>query len=161
MRSESTTDSPRFGTRELTAATGVTLLGSVAAVLVIRTIAVNVVSVSSLFKPLAVGSVLSLTILGVLAAGASCAALNRFVGDSIGSFRRIAPIALALSFIPDFAIWAAGAYHGTAEAKTVLPLLVMHVAVASLCYTLLPRLGAARKPAAELGLNSADALAPQ
>jgi len=43
----------------------------------------------------------------------------------------------------------------------VLPLLVMHVAVASLCYTLLPRLGAARKPAAELGLNSADALAPQ
>ncbi len=162
MNGKRSTDSRGFGSRELAAATGVTLFGSVAAVLIIRAIAVNVVSVSSLFKPLATGSAVSLTILGVLAAGGACAALNRFVADPIRSFRRIAPIALALSFVPDLGIWIAGAYHGTAEAKTVLPLLVMHVAVASLCFTLLPRLGAAHSSAGDgLGLNSADALAPQ
>jgi hypothetical protein len=161
MRSERKTDGPRFGSRELAAATGVTLIGSVAAVLIIRAIAVNVVSVSPLFKPLAAGSAVGLTILGVLAACGACAALNRFVADPIGSFRRIAPIALALSFIPDFAIWVGGAYQGTAEAKTVLPLLVMHVAVASLCFALLPRMGAAHSPGAELRVNSADGLSPQ
>jgi hypothetical protein len=161
MRVDSTSDSPRFGSRELAAATGVTLLGSVAAVLSIRAVAVNVVTVSSLFQPLKAGSVAGLTILGVLAAGGACAALNRLVGDPIGMFRRIAPMALALSFIPDFAIWIAGSYHGTAEARTVLPLLVMHIAVASLCYTLLPRLGAAREAARELRVNAADGLEPR
>jgi hypothetical protein len=161
MRNETISENSRFGSRELAAATGVTLLGSVAAVLIVRAIAVNVVSVSSLFQPLKAGSVLSLTILGVLAAGAACGALNRLVEDPIGMFRRIAPIALALSFIPDFAIWIAGAYHGTAEAKTVVPLLVMHVSVAAVCFTLLPRLGAARGPAAKLRVNGADALEPQ
>jgi hypothetical protein len=161
MRSDITTDSPGFGSRELAAATAVTLVGSVAAVLIIRAIAVNVVSVSPLFEPLKTGSVLALTILGVLAAGAACAGLNRFVAGPIRSFRRIAPIALALSFIPDFAIWILGAYHDTAQAKTVIPLLVMHVAVASICYTLLPRLGAARKPTAAPRVNTTGALAPQ
>ena len=161
MNGKRSTDSRRFGSRELAAATGMTLLGSVAAVLIIRAIAVNVVNVSPLFKPLAAGSALGLTILGVLAAAGACAALNRLVEDPIRGFRRIAPIALALSFIPDFAIWIAGAYHGTAEAKTVIPLLAMHVAVASICYTLLPRLGTAHSPAAELRVNSADALEPQ
>jgi hypothetical protein len=37
----------------------------------------------------------------------------------------------------------------------------MHVAVASICYTLLPRLGAARKPTAARRVNASAGLAPQ
>ena len=131
----------RFGTRRLALATAITLAGSVITVLVVRAIAVNVVTVPAAFTPLKLGSVVMLTVLGVLAAAGACRLLNTFSTQPVRTFWRVAPVALVLSFIPDIAIWVGHAYSHTATASTVLPLMVMHVAVASLCLTLLPRLG--------------------
>ena len=132
----------RFGTRRLALATAVTLVGSVITVLVVRAIAVNVVTVPAAFTPLKLGSVVMLTVLGVLAAAGACRLLNTVSKQPIRTFWRVSPVALVLSFIPDIAIWAGHAYSHTATASTVLPLMVMHVAVAGLCLTLLQRLGA-------------------
>jgi hypothetical protein len=134
---------PRFVTRRLALATAVTLAGSVITVLVVRAIAVNVVTVPAAFTPLKLGSVVMLTVLGVLAAAGACRLLNTVSKHPVHTFWRVAPIALVLSFIPDIAIWAGHGYSHTATASTVLPLMVMHVAVASLCLTLLPGLGTA------------------
>jgi len=130
----------RFATRRLALATAVTLAGSVISVLIVRAIAVNIVTIPAAFTPLKAQSVIMLTVLGVLAASGACLLLNRFVKQSIRTFWRIAPVALVLSFIPDIAIWAAHGYSHTATATTVLPLMVMHVAVAGVCLTLLPGL---------------------
>ncbi len=132
----------RFGTRRLALATAVTVAGSVITVLVVRAIAVNIVTVPAAFTPLKLGSVVMLTVLGVLAAAGACRLLNTVSKQPIRTFWRVAPVALVLSFIPDIAIWTAHGYSHTATASTVLPLMVMHVAVAGLCLTLLPRLGA-------------------
>jgi len=99
------------------------------------------VTVPAAFTPLKLGSVVMLTVLGVLAAAGACRLLNTFSTQPVRTFWRVAPVALVLSFIPDIAIWVGHAYSHTATASTVLPLMVMHVAVASLCLTLLPRLG--------------------
>ena len=69
------------------------------------------------------------------------------VADPAATFRRVVPVALAVSLIPDVLIWANGAY-GAATAETVLPLMAMHVAAALTCATLLPRLAEARRPSA-------------
>ncbi len=132
----------RFATGPLLRIGAVTALASVAATVIIREIAVSVVTVPSAFQPLKVPSVVSLTILGVAGATASCFALNRLVRDSGGAFRRVAGFALLLSFIPDAAIWASHAYQHTARASTVAPLVIMHVAVGALCIVLLPRAAA-------------------
>ena len=132
----------RFVTRRLALATAVTLAGSVITVLVVRAIAVTVVTVPAAFTPLKLGSVVMLTVLGVLAAAGACGLLNTVARQPIRTFWRVAPVALVLSFVPDIAIWAGHAYSHTASASTVLPLMVMHVAVAGLCLTLLPGLGA-------------------
>ncbi len=113
------------------------------AVVVIRAITVSVVTVPVAFKPLNASSVISLTVLGVLAATAACFLLNRASGHPVNTFRRVAPAALLLSFVPDIAIWASHGYAHTASASTVLPLMIMHVAVGTLCIVLLPLLGAA------------------
>jgi len=63
-------------------------------------------------------------------------ALNTVSKQPIRTFWRVAPVALVLSFIPDIAIWAGPRLLTHTTASTVLPLMVMHVAVAasaSLC----------------------------
>ncbi|MGA3362413.1 MAG: DUF6069 family protein [Solirubrobacteraceae bacterium] len=131
----------RFATRRLALATAVTLAGSVITVLVVRAIALNAVTVPAAFTPLKLGSVVMLTVLGVLAAAGACQLLNTVSKHPVRTFWRVAPFSLVLSFIPDVGIWAGHAYSHTATASTVLPLMVMHVAVAGLCLSLLPRLG--------------------
>jgi hypothetical protein len=135
----------RFAGPSLGVATAVTLVTSVIAVIVVRAIAVGIVTVPAAFTPLSKASTsIMLTILGVLAASGSCLLLNHFVDRPVATFRRVAPIALAFSFIPDIAIWVGHAFHHSAKASTVIPLMIMHVIVAALCLTVLPRLGTAR-----------------
>ena len=83
-------------------------------------------------------------LVGVLLATATCFVLNRFTRSPVATFKRVAPAALVLSFAPDVAIWASHAYNHTARASTVVPLMLMHVAVGAICLILLPRLGARR-----------------
>ena len=85
-------------------------------------------------------SVISLTVVGVLLASATCLWLNRTNDRPRATFRKIAMAALPLSFIPDAAIWLAAPYPQT-RAATVLPLMAMHVLVATVCLLALPRFG--------------------
>jgi len=96
-------------------------------------------------SPLHTSSVVLLTIVGVVGAAAACLTLNALVASPLRTFRRIVPFALALSFIPDAAIWASNAYDHTARASTVVPLLIMHVAVASICLFSFLNLGPQRQ----------------
>ena len=140
-----TESNSQFALTALALATAVTGVASVIAVLVVRAIAMSVVTVPDAFTPLSkASSAVSLTIIGVLAAAGSCLVLNRVSDRPVALFRRVAPVVLVVSFVPDIGIWAAHAFHHTASASTVLPLMIMHVLVAALCLTVLPRLGAGR-----------------
>jgi Family of unknown function (DUF6069) len=135
-----------FAPRRLIPATGAALAASLAGVLAIRAFAISGTSNTSRFTPLHPASVISLTIVGVLLASATCLWLNRTSPRPIATFRSIAVAVLPLSFIPDAAIWLSAHYPQT-RAATVLPLMAMHVLVATVCIVALPRLGRANDPA--------------
>jgi hypothetical protein len=126
-------------------ATAVTAGAALAANLVIWAIASAVSDVPDRFTPLQPGSVVFLTIIGIAAAGGFYALLRSRVADPAATFRRVVPVALAISLIPDVLIWANEAYEGAAKAETVLPLMAMHVVTALLVAALLPRLADSRR----------------
>lgn len=126
----------QFDRRPLLRNTGLGMVASLVAVLLIRAIAVSISSVPQTFKPLQAGAVVGLTILGLVAAAASALLINRMSATPLATFRRIVPIALAVSFGPDIALWANG---GEARAATVLPLMLMHIIVAAVAYSALTR----------------------
>jgi hypothetical protein len=129
-----------FSSRRLIPATGAALAASLIGVVAIRGLALSGTSDTGRFTPLHAASVISLTIIGVLLATATCLWLNRTSQQPIVTFRLVALIALPLSFIPDAAIWLTAHYPQT-RAATVLPLIAMHILVASICLIALPRLG--------------------
>jgi hypothetical protein len=131
-----------FSPLRLIPATGVALAGSLVGVLAIRALAVSGAGDTSRFSPLRPESVVSLTVIGVLLATATCLWLNRTSMRPLATFRSVALAALLLSFIPDAAIWLTAHYPQT-RAATVLPLMAMHILVASVCVVALPRLGQA------------------
>ncbi len=132
-----------FSPRRLIPATGAALGASVVGVLAIRALAVSDASTTSRFSPLHPASVISLTIVGVLLASATCLWVNRTSDTPRATFRRIALTVLPLSFIPDAVIWLAAPFPQTRSA-TVLPLMAMHVLVATVCLVALPGLGQSR-----------------
>ena len=129
-----------FSPQRLIPATGAALAASLAGVLAIRAAAVSATGDTSRFTPLRPGSVVSLTVIGVLLATATCLWLNRASDRPVAAFRKVALAATLLSFTPDAAIWLTAHYPET-RAATVLPLMAMHVLVASVCVVLLPSLG--------------------
>ena len=131
-----------FAPHRLLRATGVAIVGSLVAVLATRLLAVSGTSDTSRFSPLAPGSVISLTILGVLLAAATCLWLQRHSDRPVAMFRSVALAALGLSLIPDLVVWLARPFPQT-RAATVLPLMAMHVLVAGVCLVVLPWLGRA------------------
>jgi uncharacterized protein YacL len=135
----------RFSQRRLLLAGVAAAVASVVVTVAIRAITVSVETIPSAFSPLHTSSVVLLTIVGVVGATAACLTLNALVASPLRTFRRIVPFALALSFIPDAAIWASNAYDHTARASTVVPLLIMHVAVASICLFSFLNLGPQRQ----------------
>ena len=135
-----------FSPRRLIPATGGALAASLVGVLAIRALAVSGASNTSRFSPLHPASVISLTVVGVLLASATCLWLNRTSPRPIAAFRSVALAVLPLSFIPDAAIWLTAHYPQT-RAATVLPLMAMHVLVAIVCLVALPRLGQAKTAA--------------
>ena len=106
--------------------------------LVILAIATAIGDVPDRFTPLQPGSVAFMTILGIGLATGFYALLRSRVADPAATFRRIAPVALLISLIPDVLIWASDAYDGAAKAETVLPLMAMHLATAAVVAALLP-----------------------
>ena len=130
--------------RGLLRASAVTAAVALAANLVIWAIANAISDVPDRFTPLQPGSVVFMTILGVGLAAGFYALLRSRVDDPAATFRKIVPVAAAISLIPDVMIWANDAYEGAAKAETVLPLMAMHVAAAIACAVLLPKLAGSR-----------------
>jgi hypothetical protein len=129
------TAAPRRGFLTATAAA----VGAAAVInLAIWAVTDALVDVPERFTPLQPGSVVFMTLLGVLLAAGFLRVLAGRVERPAETFRRIVPVALVLSLIPDALIWANGAYEGAAEAQTVLPLMAMHVAAAAASWFLLP-----------------------
>jgi hypothetical protein len=142
-RSAAQTSAGGFSPQRLIPATGAALAASLLGVLAIRALAVSGTSDTGGFSPLRPASVISLTVVGVLLAAATCLWLNRTSDRPLATFRTVALVVLPLSFIPDAAIWLTAHYPDT-RAATVLPLIAMHILVASVCLIALPRLGRAR-----------------
>ncbi len=109
-----------------------------AANLAIWAITDALVDVPERFTPLQPGSVVFMTLLGVALAAVFLRLLAGRTDRPADTFRRIVPVALVLSLVPDIGIWASGAYEGAAEAQTVLPLMAMHVVAAAAAWQLLP-----------------------
>ena len=135
-----TAPAAKFSLRRLIPATCAALGLSLLGVLAIRAAATAGTSNTNRFSPLQLGSVISLTTLGVLLAAATCLWLNRVSSRPVATFRMVAFVALLLSFIPDAVIWLTAHYPET-RAATVLPLMAMHLLVATVCLTTLPQLG--------------------
>ncbi len=106
--------------------------------LIILAIARAAVDVPERFAPLQPGSVVFMTILGIALATGFYALLRSRVDNPAATFRRIVPIALIVSLIPDVLIWTSDAYDDAAKAETVLPLMAMHLATAAVVAALLP-----------------------
>jgi hypothetical protein len=130
-----TTDEQRRG---LLTAAAITAAAASAANLAIWALADALVDVPVRFTPLQPGSVVFMTVVGVILAAGFLALLAKRSNDPTATFRRIVPIALVVSLVPDVLIWSSGAYAGAAEAQTVLPLMGMHVVTAAIAWVLLP-----------------------
>lgn len=102
-----------FSPRRLIPATGAALAASLLGVLAIRALAVSGTSHTNRFSPLRPGSVISLTVIGVLLATATCLWLNRTSDQPLATFRWVALAAVPISFIPDAAIWLTAHYPQT------------------------------------------------
>ena len=133
--------------RGLLRATAVTAAVALASTLIIWAIATAISDVPDRFTPLQPGSVVFMTILGVGLAAGFYGLLRSRVADPAATFRKVVPVAAAISLIPDVLIWANDAYQGAAKAETVLPLMAMHVAAATACAVLLPKLASRRQSA--------------
>jgi hypothetical protein len=120
------------------AATATTVAVATAVNLAIWALADALVDIPARFTPLQPGSVAFMTILGVLLAAGFLRLLAARADRPAETFRRIVPVALVLSLVPDIGIWVTGAYQGAAEAQTVLPLMSMHVVAAAAAWLLLP-----------------------
>ena len=134
-RTASAKDTPRRG---LLKAAATTAAVAVVANLAIYAITDALVDVPERFTPLQPGSVVFMTLLGIALAAGFLRLLAGRTDRPVETFRKIVPVAVVLSLIPDIAIWAQGAYEGAAEAKTVLPLMAMHLAAAAAAWQLLP-----------------------
>ncbi len=128
-------DAPRRG---LLASAATTAVVATAANLAIYALTDALVDVPERFTPLQPGSVVFMTLLGVALAAGFLRLLAGRTERPAETFRRIVPVALVLSLIPDIGIWASGAYEGAAEAQTVLPLMAMHVVAAAAAWLFLP-----------------------
>ena len=111
-----------------------TILGAVAANLVLRAAALSVFDVPPEFEPLATaGPTVLLTVLGVAAGLGVALAVDHRSERPVPLFRRIVLVALLLSFIPD--LWmltdGGGETSPRATVPAVVVLMLQHVAAAA------------------------------
>ena len=114
-----------------------TIATSVVAVLGVREVAIRVVHPAPGFLPLTPDPPVIDTIIGCLGAILAFAILV-FSPDSVRRYRRVAVVALFLSFIPD--VLLATSHEMGGGWPEALFLMIMHVVVWAVCVTLLPGL---------------------
>lgn len=76
-----------------------------------------------------------LTVVGVLVGTIGWAAVRRYAANARSVLRTLVPVAVVLSFIPDFGLLASG----MADVVNMVGLLVMHVVVAAVTVTAVSR----------------------
>lgn len=92
------------------------------------------------FEPLTTPAVVSLTIIGMIAATVVFAWTAHTRPDPIRTFLAIATVGLLLSWLPDLAIWVTAVFHGTTGAG-ILSLMTLHLVAASCAVAILTRFG--------------------
>jgi len=120
-----------------------TIFAVVASNVLIRAVAVRLVTVSPAFKPLQAGPVVFFSVVGVLGAVAAFATLRRLTRQPVRVYRASAVLVLALSVLPvlglrHVSLAAARQGLGPASGPEVIILLVMHLATAAFCVSLAP-----------------------
>jgi cell division protein FtsW (lipid II flippase) len=92
------------------------------------------------FQPLTTPAVVSVTVMGMIAATAVFGWTARTQPDPIRTFLVIATVGLFLSWLPDLGIWAAAVFHDTTAAG-MLSLMALHLVAAGCAVAILTRFG--------------------
>jgi hypothetical protein len=92
------------------------------------------------FQPLTTPAVVSVTIIGMIAATVVFAWTAHTRPDPIRTFLVIATVGLFLSWLPDLGIWVTAVFHGTTGAG-ILSLMSLHVVAAACAVAILTRFG--------------------
>jgi hypothetical protein len=116
-----------------------TVIVSIAAVLLVRVVAVAVLRPAPAFMPLRILPPILDTAVLVIWAVLVFAAMTRFVSDPLRKFKTVALAVLLLSFLPDIALAKLRLFGATWTYAAAL--MVMHVAAWATCVTTLTRLG--------------------
>jgi hypothetical protein len=128
-----------FSMRRLMWLGPLTVVASIAVVLLVRVVAIAVLRPAPTFMPLRILPPILDTAVLVIWAALVFATMLRFVSDPIRKFKATALVVLLLSFLPDIALAKLRLFGATwIEA---VALMVMHVAAWSICVLLLTRLG--------------------
>jgi len=115
------------------------IVAAIAAIVVIRLIAVAALQPDPRFGPLTPSVPITFTFIGVLGAVIVFAIVGRFARRPIRLFRRIALAVLLISFVPDILLLVIGAMPGT-TLPNVLTLVLMHVVAWAITVRLLTTL---------------------
>lgn len=114
-----------------------TILGAVAANLVLRAAGLAIFDVPPEFEPLAAaGPTVFLTVVGVAAGLGVAAAVEKLSARPVPLFRRIVVVALLVSLLPDFWLLTDGAgeaFPGVTVAAVVI-LIAQHAAAAAVVF---------------------------
>ena len=113
------------------------------------------------FTPLTFGALIRLTVLGLLTAVVVWELVRRRAGDPVAVMRRLVPIVVVLSWVPDVVL---GATHGEAHTTwgEVAALMVMHLFVAVIGVGLFSRLlPLRRRPDVASGLGRQPSTDPR
>ncbi len=118
-----------------------TILAAIVANVVIQQVAVAVLQPDPLFMPLTLIVPIVFTFVGVLGAVIVYALIGRFSQQPVRLFRRVALVALVVSFIPDILMLVTGFNPGTTAANVAV-LILMHVVAWGIAVGMLTRLAA-------------------
>ena len=146
-----TTGSPRFGERidlhRLWWAGPLTVAAALGANAVVRSVGVALFAISPAFHSLAWIHFTWVTVAALGTPVLVFAVVARCAERPVRLYRRVAALALVVSFIPNVGLLGADVPGGSPAANATL--MAMHVVDAALCVWLLPSLTRAREPDSE------------
>jgi hypothetical protein len=148
----------RIDPRRIWWAGPLTVITTLAANAVIRTVAVGLFEISPQFHNLAWMHFTWVTVAAVSSAMLVFAVIARYSDRPISVYRRVAVVALVVSFFPNVWLALAEVPGGSPAAHAIL--MAMHIVDAAICVYLLPALTRTREPVFEPLRDSHEATVP-